>query len=83
VKFQAYVDPRVVIYDRNRFIVQATDVPVIKIFSSTLNLGQNKLECSSVIIFSRYLHLRIFQDWSSSADRDEITSKAGLKQVST
>jgi hypothetical protein len=58
VKFQAYVDPRVVIYDRYRFIVQATNITVIKIFSSTLNLGQNKLECLSLIIFSRFLKFK-------------------------
>jgi len=39
----------VVIYDRHMFIVQATAVIIMHLFSLTLMLFQNKLECCAEI----------------------------------
>ncbi len=47
----SHVD-RLVIYNCNMFIKQATDVNVVKRFSSSLTEGQNKLECLSLTRFS-------------------------------
>jgi hypothetical protein len=45
-KFEASLtdDARVIIYDRHMFIEQATDVNVLKLFSSVVTLIANKLE---------------------------------------
>ena len=53
-------DARVVIYDRHMFIVQATDVNAIKLFSSSLMLRENKLKCfqSSLTIIKDLLTRR-------------------------
>jgi hypothetical protein len=49
--FKLIDDPRNIIYDHHKFIIQATGANVIKLFSFITDEGPNKLECLSLETF--------------------------------